>query len=136
MTTLTLVPPARPVGRVAPVPSAARPRPVQCERSHAADLRGSRLSPRGRLVVALLWIVLAAAGAFAFLRPGAGSTEVGQADTTTVVVEAGDTMWALARSLDTDADPRVVVDAIVELNGLRSGADIHPGDVLVVPLLD
>ncbi len=136
MTTLTLVPPARPVGRVGPVASAAGPRPVPCERSYAADLHGSRLSPRGRLVVALLWIVLAAAGAFAFLRPGAGSTEVGQVDTTTVVVEAGDTMWALARSLDADADPRVVVDAIVELNGLRSGADIHPGDVLVVPVLE
>ena len=136
MTTLTLVPPARPVGRVAPVPSAGGPRPVPCGQSYAADLRGSRLSPRGRLVVAFLWIVLAAAGAFAFLRPGAGSTEVGQVDTTTVVVEAGDTMWALAKSLDADADPRVVVDAIVELNDLRSGADIHPGNVLVVPLLD
>ncbi len=54
-------------------------------------------------------------------------------DTTTVVVEAGDTMWALAKSLDADADPRVVVDAIVELNELRSAADIHPGNVLVVP---
>jgi hypothetical protein len=43
-------------------------------------------------------------------------------------------MWALARSIDSEADPRVVVDTIVELNGLRSGADIRAGDVLLVPV--
>jgi nucleoid-associated protein YgaU len=107
---------------------------VPCERSYAADLHGSRLTARGRLVVALLWAVLAAAAAFAFLRPGAGATDVEQVETTTVVVEAGDTMWALARSIDSEADPRVVVDTIVELNGLRSGADIRAGDVLLVPV--
>ncbi|MGH8824466.1 MAG: LysM peptidoglycan-binding domain-containing protein [Jiangellaceae bacterium] len=87
-------------------------------------------------MVALLWIVLVAAAALAVLRPGAGSTDVGRLDTTTVVVESGDTMWGLARSIDAQADPRAVVDAIVELNGLPSGADIHPGDVLVVPLVE
>jgi nucleoid-associated protein YgaU len=85
-------------------------------------------------VVALLWVVLAAAAAFAFLRPGAGSTDLEQVETTTVVVEAGDTMWALASSVDSEEDPRAVVDAIVELNGLRSGADIRAGDVLIVPV--
>ena len=39
----------------------------------------------------------------------------------------------LARSIDATADPRVLVDAMVDLNGLGSAADIHPGDVLVVP---
>jgi hypothetical protein len=42
-------------------------------------------------------------------------------------------VWALARSIDSTADPRALVDTIVELNGLRSGADIRPGDVLLVP---
>ena len=134
MTTLTPLPPPRLTVRVGPVRSGRRPRAVPCERSYAADLHGSRLTARGRLVVALLWAVLAAAAAFAFLRPGAGATDVEQAETTAVVVEAGDTMWALARSIDSEADPRVVVDTIVELNGLRSGADIRAGDVLLVPV--
>jgi nucleoid-associated protein YgaU len=134
MTTLTPLAPPRLAVRVGPVRSPRRPRAVPCERSHAADLHGSRLTPRGRLVVALLWVVLAGAAAFAFLRPGTGFTDVGQVETTTVVVEAGDTMWALARTVDSGADPRSVVDAIVELNGLRSGADIRAGDVLIVPV--
>ena len=41
---------------------------------------------------------------------------------------------ALASSVDSEEDPRAVVDAIVELNGLRSGADIRAGDVLIVPV--
>jgi hypothetical protein len=48
-------------------------------------------------------------------------------------VEPGTTLWGLARSIDATADPRVLVDAMVDLNGLGSAADIHPGDVLVVP---
>jgi hypothetical protein len=133
MTTLTTLVPPRLTVRVDAGPPRVRPRALPCERSYAADLHGSRLTARGRLVVALLWVMLAAAAAFAFLRPGAGFTDVGQLETTTVVVEAGDTMWGLARSIDSGSDPRAMVDAIVELNGLRSGADIRAGDVLLVP---
>ncbi|HJU96852.1 MAG TPA: LysM peptidoglycan-binding domain-containing protein [Jiangellaceae bacterium] len=133
MTTLTTLAPPRLTVRVDAGPPRVRPRALPCERSYAADLHGSRLSARGRVLVALLWVVLAAAAAFAFLRPGVGSTDVGQIETTTVVIEAGDTVWALARSIDSGADPRALVDTIVELNGLRSGADIRPGDVLLVP---
>jgi nucleoid-associated protein YgaU len=134
MTTLTtLPPPPRLTVRVDAGPPRVRPRARPCERSYAADLHVSRLTARGRVAVALLWVLLAAAAVFAFLRPGAGSTDVGQVETTTVVIEAGDTVWALARSIDSAADPRAMVDTIVELNGLRSGADIRPGDVLLVP---
>lgn len=126
----------QPRGRVVTYPRrpATRPRAVACEQSHAPDLHGSRLTPRGRLVVAMLWVVLAAAAASAVLLPRTGTTDVGKVETTTVVVEAGDTMWGLARSIDAEADPRAVIDTIVELNGLRSGADIRPGDVLLVPV--
>lgn len=133
MTTLTTLAPPRLAVRVDAGPPPVRPRALPCERSYAADLHGSRLTARGRALVALLWVLLAAAAVFAFLRPGAGSTDVGQVETTTVVIEAGDTVWALARSIDSGADPRALVDTIVELNGLRSGSDIRPGDVLLVP---
>ena len=98
-----------------------------------ADLHGSRLTRRGRLVVTAVWVLLAAVAALGMLRPGLAADPAPDG-TTTVVVQPGDTLWQLARGLDTSADPRTTIDAIVELNDLRSGADIAAGDVLVVPL--
>ena len=148
MTTLTIVSTELPAGRAAaaqpprvvrPVPAsapgrrAAWPRPVPCERSYEGGLHGSRLTRRGRLVVTAVWVLLAAVAAFGMLRPGLAADPAPEG-TTTVVVRPGDTLWQLARGLDTTADPRATIDAIVELNDLRSGADIATGDVLVVPL--
>jgi nucleoid-associated protein YgaU len=48
------------------------------------------------------------------------------------VVRDGDTLWTIATHLDGAHDPREVVDAIAAANGL-GGADIVPGQVLVVP---
>jgi nucleoid-associated protein YgaU len=107
-------------------------RPAPCDRSYEGDLHGSRLTGRGRVVVAVVWLVLAAVAALAFVRPGLAADPAPEG-TTTVVVEPGDTLWQLARSIDSSADPRATIDAIVELNALRSGADIAAGDVLVVP---
>ena len=112
---------------------AAWPRPVPCEQSYEGGLHGSRLTRRGRLLVAAAWVLLAAVAAFGLLRPGLAADPAPDG-TTTMVVRPGDTLWQLARALDTTADPRATIDAIVELNDLRSGADIAAGDVLVVPL--
>jgi nucleoid-associated protein YgaU len=112
--------------------SGAVPRAARCAHSSAPDLRGSRLTARGKAVVALIWLVLAAVAAVPITQWDSASSNRPMA-TTTVVVEPGATLWELARSLDANADPRLLVDAIVELNGLGSGANIHPGDVLVVP---
>jgi nucleoid-associated protein YgaU len=121
-----VVRPARPIG------PRTRSRAVRCETSVRPDLLGSRLTPRGRLVVAVMWLVLAIIAAVPFLRAGEGRPDQ-VAVRSTVVVEPGDTLWGLAREIDAAADPRPLVAAIVELNGLRSGAEIQPGDVLVVP---
>jgi nucleoid-associated protein YgaU len=48
-----------------------------------------------------------------------------------VVVEPGDTVWSIARSLAGDGDIRPVVDAIVEANG---GAGLVAGDRLELVL--
>jgi nucleoid-associated protein YgaU len=148
MTTLTIVSTRLPADRaaVAPAPRVVRPvaapepgrrtawpRPVPCERSYEGGLHGSRLTRRGRLVVTAVWVLLAAVAALGMLRPGLAADPAPDG-TTTVVVQPGDTLWQLARGLDTTADPRTTIDAIVELNDLRSGADIAAGDVLVVPL--
>jgi nucleoid-associated protein YgaU len=85
------------------------------------------------VVVGLAWLVLGMIAAVPIIRPDGGPAEPG-VKTTTMVVDHGDTLWALAQEVDAAADPRTVVDTIVELNGLQSGGDIRPGDVLVVPM--
>jgi nucleoid-associated protein YgaU len=107
-------------------------RPMPCEGSTLPDLHGSRLTARGRVAVAMVWLVLAVFAAAPFLRLGDQQVER-PAVTTTVVVQPGDTLWALAGEVDAAADPRTVIGTIIELNGLRSAADIRPGDRLVVP---
>ena len=107
-----------------------RPRPVPCDRSYEADLHGSRLTRRGKVVVGAIWLVFVAAIVFMVSRPADVPLP---AETAMVTVESGDTLWGLAGELAPDADPRVTVEQIIELNGLRSAGDIHPGDLLVMP---
>lgn len=48
------------------------------------------------------------------------------------VVEAGDTLWAIASDVAAGRDPRVVVDEIERVNEVDASS-IAPGQVLVVP---
>jgi len=50
-----------------------------------------------------------------------------------VVVQAGDTLWSIARRVRPSDDPRAVVDEIATINGVQAGALIV-GASLVVPL--
>lgn len=122
-------PPRRHVARRRP---AGRPAPAACAGSAEPSLHGSRLTRRGRVVVALAWLVLLAAGALAFVKPWDAPAPAAT-DTTTVSVQAGDTLWELAGQIAPAADPRDTVAAIMELNGLSSATDIRPGDTLRVP---
>lgn len=94
-----------------------------------------RLTVRGRRVVAAL-AVACAVGVGAFAAPalaadssGAGLELVGQSS---VVVGTGDTLWSIASAHAPHEDPRGVVDAIQELNGLAD-ASLVPGQVLRLP---
>ena len=49
-----------------------------------------------------------------------------------VVVQHGDTLWDIARSVAGDQDVRAVVDEIQQVNGL-DGATLVPGQVLRLP---
>jgi LysM repeat protein len=65
-----------------------------------------------------------------------GSVAAGASDsvaTTTVVVQGGSSLWAIAQQVDPAADPRAVIAEIKSLNGLTD-AVIHPGQALVVPV--
>jgi nucleoid-associated protein YgaU len=81
---------------------------------------GSRLVLSGVVLLALLLVALGAA------RPSSGA-----APETRYVVEAGDTLWAIA-SVRYDGDPREAIWRIQERNDLGSPL-LRPGQVLVLP---
>ncbi|QXJ20854.1 LysM peptidoglycan-binding domain-containing protein [Actinomadura graeca] len=97
-----------------------------------------RLTRRGRAVVVclaaaiilpLLWLTVGP-GALAGgrdARPGpSGPGE-------TVVVGPGETLWEIASASDPDADPRLVVQRIIDLNGLGGDPTVQPGQRLRLP---
>ena len=86
---------------------------------------------RRRLLVLGAALVLAALvlAAVTSLQANASRFDGEPAATVTYVVEPGDTVWSIAEALAPDADPRPVVDAIVEANG---GARLDVGQRLVL----
>ena len=140
------------------VPAVPHPRrPGQTGR--AGDLRGTRqaarardarlaparstvrLTRRGRIVVtillaavslllaALAWMAVAARAQAADggLPPGAVYRNL-----TSVVVHPGQTLWSIAAQAEPAADPRAVMQQIIDLNALR-GTSVEPGQHLWVP---
>ncbi|HEY3735135.1 MAG TPA: LysM peptidoglycan-binding domain-containing protein [Streptosporangiaceae bacterium] len=115
----------------APDASAARPRP-------AGRLGGGlRLTRRGRVVLfalvtvaaCVLWVA-AASGALA--TDHGASAGAARRDLSQVVVQPGQTLWSIALSTDPSADPRAVVQRIIEINGLAGGS-VAAGQHLWVP---
>jgi hypothetical protein len=93
-----------------------------------------RLTRRGRRVVAGLSIAIGltiAAVTVSVELSGRGAG-LELADSATLVVQPGDTLWSIAQELAPEEDPRAVVDAIVDLNAL-AGVDLVPGEVLQLP---
>jgi hypothetical protein len=139
------VPAARP--ELLPVPAtrpepphglAPRPRlaPDQAARNQAARVP-LRLTRRGRVVVAvataLLLAVLSlviAASAQATSHPAPSGTA--QRSLVQVTVRPGQSLWSVAENADPNADTRVVVQQIIELNGL-TGNLVFAGQRLWVP---
>ena len=91
-----------------------------------------RLTRRGRLALMSLCVGIAAVLGVVAARPVVADEPGTPPMTGTVVVVPGDTLWDIARRISPGADPRRTVYDIRRLNGL-AGADIRPGEVLVVP---
>jgi LysM repeat protein len=70
------------------------------------------------------------------LLPGAwravATAQIEGPTTATVTVQAGDTLWGLAQTINPGADPRALIAEIRELNGLAQSG-LTPGQVLVIP---
>jgi nucleoid-associated protein YgaU len=96
-----------------------------------------RLTRRGRVVAAALAALLitglsliAAVSA----RATSHSAPQGKArqSLVQVVVRPGQSLWSVAESADPDADTRLVIQRIIDLNGLTGDA-VQPGQQLWVP---
>ena len=93
-----------------------------------------RLTRRGRIAVTLLFLGLALTLLTVFGQRVVATGEQGApAETTTVVVGEGDTLWQIAAAVAEPGETREMVQRIVELNALSS-ATIFNGQELAVPV--
>lgn len=102
---------------------------------------GIRLTRRGRVVVAtlltlatllvmaLVWLTVAARAQATNSGPPPGAV---YRNLTSVVVHPGQSLWSIASQVQPSADPRIVMQEIVDLNALH-GTSLVPGQRLWVP---
>jgi LysM repeat protein len=91
-----------------------------------------RLTSRGRAVVIGLLLNLLVVGLAAAFLAGGSAPADRPAATATVVVQAGDTLWGIAKRVDPTGDPQRTVAELRELNGLQAST-IEVGQQLVLP---
>ena len=135
--------PARPLSAV-PAPAAPlppRPRPAAQAPRRPAPVGESSTSPlrltrRGRVVIAvmaaLLVVVVSLIAAGAAQATSHSAPRLGAQNLTRVVVRPGQSLWSVAESADPNADTRLVIQQIVELNAL-TGDTVFAGQSLWVP---
>ena len=103
-------------------------------RTHTA-VPAVRLTLRGRVVVAGASALAIGALSIA-LATAAQASHAGQAApgryAAKVEVRPGQSLWSLAEAYDPDADPRLVIQQIQQLNSM-AGDQVQPGEVLWVP---
>jgi LysM repeat protein len=94
-----------------------------------------RLTRRGRvvatgvsaLVIGVLSVTLATTAQATHDKPGSVGKYLAK-----VTVQPGDSLWSVAEAYDPDADTRLVIQQIQQLNSL-SGDQVRPGEMLWVP---
>jgi len=124
---------AQPARAQAPRTQAPR---TQAPRGNAAAVP-LRLTRRGRIVVAaaaallVTLLSLLATGA-AWATSHSATPRGADRSLAQVVVLPGQSLWSVAESADPNADPRLVMQQIIELNGL-TGDVIQAGQRLWVP---
>jgi hypothetical protein len=117
---------------LAPVSSAVRQVPPHGE-SASVPLR---LTRRGRIVAVAVAAMLLAVLSLVIARSAEATSQPAPAHAaqspTQVTVQPGESLWAVAENADPNADTRVVIQQIVELNAL-TGPVVFAGERLYVP---
>jgi hypothetical protein len=108
----------------------------QAARTQAAGVP-LRLTRRGRIVIAVTAALLIAV--LSLVATGAAQAtshsappRAAQQNLSRVVVRPGQSLWSVAENADPDADTRLVIQQIIDLNGLK-GHVIFTGQRLWVP---
>jgi hypothetical protein len=108
--------------------------------THVSSPPPVRLTRRGRVVVATLVVALIAAIALAVGMLAAGGAQAsnhgqpraGYQGMHEIVVRPGQTLWSIASAAEPGADPRDVVQQIMNANAM-TGTSITAGQLLWVP---
>ena len=130
---LRLVPPAtsEPTPQIGPRPLFRAEEPTS---SWAAEpVLVLRLTPRGRgiALLVLLAAIFCLGLVFGSTANGADSAPA-RVEHPSVVVQPGQTLWGIARTVAPARDPRVTIAAIRDLNAMPT-AEIQSGQVLLLP---
>lgn len=115
---------------------AAQARDVAARRAAAAQRQEQqhhslRLTRRGRVVLLIALVLLAAGVAFWSARAMAAPEQSGSGQAS-VVVKPGESLWSIAIAYDPSRDPASVIRDIQRLNGM-SGATVWAGHRLLLP---
>ena len=86
---------------------------------------------RDPLQLSVRLLVLPVVLALVFFFVGSPADADAPIQTVEYVVEAGDTLWAIASDAADGIDPRTALIEIQELNGIEGGL-IHPGQVILI----
>lgn len=95
----------------------------------------TRLTRRGRVVIATLLLLPALVGGAVLAANASAVAGVGGSSSASfrhVIVQPGDSLWEIAQRVAPTADPRDVINAIIDLNGLQSST-IQAGERLAIP---
>lgn len=111
--------------------STSRPAPVAVEAEEALFSPAAMAAMVAAVLIAALLALGIGAGAFSSLVPTPGAEPIAASQGRVVMVEAGDSVWSIARSIQPDGDLRPLVHRIVQANG---SAPLQPGQELVVPV--
>lgn len=130
-----------------PNPPSVRPRAAAPPRVGPARAQGPRAHDRGAhsrgvvqpavvyqrrrlLVLAVVLSLLVGFWSFGRSAQSATTADPRSPDAIVVVVQPGDTLWAIASWLDPGSDPRSLVEA---LSGIAGSDQLHPGQQLIIP---
>ena len=95
----------------------------------------TRLTRRGRVVLAVLIVLPLLVGGGALVASGGAVAGIQGQSTSSfrhLTVQPGESLWSIAQRVAPHSDPRDVIAAFVDLNGLTS-AGVQAGERLAIP---
>lgn len=111
-------------------PMLPRPRLVVVAPPPPAVFRRRRLAAAG-VLLAVFVLALLVVGRVATVLGGSPAVPAHRPGPTSYVVQPGDTLWSIARSLQPEGDVRPVVHGLLDANGGAPALSV--GQVLMVP---